>query len=625
MSEFDAVIWSSSKTTKLDPIQIRDIDGAIRDSLGLFNEVGGALGAQADDNDIVAEIIDYLATFKVLVILDNLETVIDDRVRSFFASLPSGSKVLVTSRIGIGEFEYRVNLQPLPGVDGARLLRAAATVSGLTSISRRPEHELISLSDRMHNNPLFIKWFVAAVQSGMSPEQVLFEPGLFLDFCMSNVYEHLSGAAQALLKALLAAPDELSLPELIYYQQDETYETQAAVQELLTTNMLVMNSFPGRSGGTVESRYRLTDLTRQYLMRNHPLTPDEDRDLDRVQRRLEDDRRRITLQMAGDQFDQRTVVTRSKSDLLVVVPLLDGLRLASAGRFGEALDAIGRAKSLAPDYYECFRVEAQVHAAARNVVVADAAFRTAIDLAPKSAPTHYFYARFLREVRRDVDAALEEISKALDAGGREPELLLEGARCNLEALSFGAARAQIDDLLADLGTSTSNIAAETWGQSAEFWLAKANFSVQTRDYMDVVACLESLRRDVEACPGPLLAAPRFAAQRSIGAAWCCEAECKDEGVLARARGYTSWLKRLKGIRLPATVRLSDVTAYGSVKFVNREKGWGLMSSSQHGEVYFTRMALVQAGEFELLRGGVSVSYILAASDRGRRALDVRII
>ena len=625
-STFDAIIWSSSKTTKLDPTQIREIDGAIRDSLGLLGEIAAVLGgAPRDDDTLLDEIVGYLETFRVLLILDNLETVIDDRIRSFLSRLPAGSKVLITSRIGLGEYEYRVSLQPLPSSDGAALLRAVAHVSGARQLATRPQHHLVELSERMHNNPLFIKWFVAAVQAGVQAERILAEPGLFLDFCMSNVYDHLSTAAQGLLKALLSASEELSLPELIYYNFDDAHETQASIQELLTTNMLVMNSAPAQAGGTVESRYRLTDLARQYLTRNHPLTADEDRDLERVRRRLQEDQRRVSHQIAGDPFDARTFVPRSKSDLLVVVPLLEALRLAGARRFAEALDAVERAKLLAPDYSECFRVEAQVQGLAGNVVVAEAAFQTALSLAQKSAPLRYFHARFLREIRRDVDAALGEVSVALGLANGEPQLLLEGVRCNLETLAFSAARGQLDELLSDHKAHAGPVGAATWQLSAEYWLTKANFDVQTKDFHGAVACLEALRRDTEACPKSLIDSLRPVLQRSAGAAWCCLSECSNDGVQARAAEYSHWLASQKRLRIPITIRLSDQVTYGSVKYYDDGKAFGFINSRDHGEVYFNRSALLHLDDARLLRPSISVSYVLAASERGRRALDVKIV
>lgn len=621
-SPFDAIIWSTSKTTRLDPTQIREIDGAIRDSIGLFEHVASELGSTATESEAtIDEILSYLGTFKVLLILDNLETVIDERIRSFLGRLPTGSKILITSRIGVGEFEYRVDVQPLPNVEAARLLRAVAKVSGVTDLAKMSEQQLGDMCTRMQNNPLFIKWFVAAVQSGTSPEQALVKPDLFLDFCMSNVYEHLSQASQELLKALLASPHNLSLPELIYFNNEDAHETQGAVQELLTTNMLAMSTNAQR---TVETRYRLTDLARLYLTKHHPLTPDEDRTLDRARRRLADDERKISHEISGNPYEPRTIATRSDSDLLVVRPLLDALRYADANDFGAALAAVEKAKTVTPDYFECFRIEAQVHAAARNVAVADSAFRSALDLADDTAALNFFYAQFLRTARRDLDKALDYISRALMKAPDAPRILLESVRCHMETLSFTAARESLTELLFNDRSVSPAVAREMWQLNIEFWITKANFSIQTRGYLDALSALESMRRDIEGSPPSVLPTIRRQLSGAFGSAWCSVEEAPDEAVKARATAFLEWLKSQKGVRVPSTVPISDELSFGTIRFADQEKQFGFIGTDDYGDVFFHRSACVVLSDFDLMKAGVGVSYRSAASEKGRKALDVAI-
>lgn len=621
---FDAVIWSTSKTTRLDPTQIREIDGAIRDSLGLLEHVAAELGTPGSEEEVLKDILEFLESFRVLVILDNLETVLDDRIRAFLGRLPSGSKILITSRIGIGEFEYRVNVQPLPNVDASRLLRAVAKVSGVRQLATMDESRLAGLCERMQNNPLFIKWFVSAVQSGVAPEEALADPALFLEFCMSNVYDHLTRPAQTLLKALLASPDELSLPELVYFNGGYAHETQAAIQGLLTTNMLSMNSVGSDRGGIVETRYRLTELARLYLTRHHPLTPDEDRDLERARLKLHDDARRISHQIAGDPYEDRSIAVRARSDLLVVRPLLDALRFADGSDFSNALDCVLRAKDLAPNYYECFRIEGQVHGAARNVAVADAAFRTALGLAEGSAPLHFFYARFLRGVRHDVDSAVTQLTRALELDPAHPMLQLELARCNLEVLEFAAARFYIDDLLAGARTMAPPLLQEVWRLDLEYWVVRANFAVQTKAHGDAAGSLEAIRRAVDSAPPSVLGTLRAGLAKAVGAAWCCINESAEAGVRARGEEFLRWLRSQKGFRLPYTVPLSDDTDFGAIKFVDLVKQFGFIDTADHGEIYFNRSAMTTVSDFSLLKNGTAVEYRLAASERGRKAIDVAL-
>jgi LuxR family transcriptional regulator, glucitol operon activator len=136
---FEAIIWVTAKATILTPNEIQRINGAIESSLGLFAKAAATLGGSSS-GDPVEEVLSYLENFKILLILDNLETVLDVRLREFLLDLPVGSKVIVTSRIGLG-IENPIQLDPLTLDDSARLLRALARVrdvAQLKTLPRRP-------------------------------------------------------------------------------------------------------------------------------------------------------------------------------------------------------------------------------------------------------------------------------------------------------------------------------------------------------------------------------------------------------------------------------------------------------------------------------------------------------
>jgi LuxR family glucitol operon transcriptional activator len=260
---FNAIVWASSKTSQLTAQEIVRIEGAIRDSLGMLEKIASELAGAVKIRDALEEVISYLGEFHILLILDNLETVLDERVRQFLGKLPAGSKVLITSRIGVGAFEYPVTLQAM---DEPEILGAADLV-------KTSNKNLAGYCRRMKNNPGYLKWFVSAVQAGKRPEEVLAKPDVFLDFCMSNVYDYLSASSQALIRAMLCVPGKHSQAELAYLSSMEHQELQRSLQQLLTTNMVVMSSVP--RGSSYESQYDLSELARSYLSKHHPARPDE--------------------------------------------------------------------------------------------------------------------------------------------------------------------------------------------------------------------------------------------------------------------------------------------------------------------------------------------------------------
>jgi hypothetical protein len=263
---FEAIIWVTAKATILTPNEIQRINGAIESSLGLFAKAAATLGGSSAD-DPVGEVLSYLATFKILLILDNLETVLDARLREFLLSLPVGSKVPVTSRIGLG-IENPVQLDPLTLDDSAKLLRALARVRDVAQLKKLPQETVEALAQKMSGHPAYIRWFVAGVQAGRRPEELVGNNELLLDFCMSNVYEFLKDDARSVVACMQVLPGARNQPELAFLNDFPAEKIQAALLELITTNFVYMSS--QASGQTLDTVYQLTEFGKQYLDKRHP-------------------------------------------------------------------------------------------------------------------------------------------------------------------------------------------------------------------------------------------------------------------------------------------------------------------------------------------------------------------
>ncbi len=442
---FDAVVWTSAKTRQITARHIVEIDNAIHDSLGMIRSISQELSGQ-DKSEPTAEVLSYLGNFKILLILDNLETVIDERIRHFLEDLPPGSKILITSRIGLGAFEFPVRLQPLENQEAVQLLRVLARVRGVSELVKYNDRKLGVYCGKMQNNPGFIKWFVSAVQAGQRPEDILDKPDNFLEFCMSNVYHYLSGNSRLVLKSMQAVPGRHSQAELAFLTAElSATDLQKSLQELLTTNMVHMTSVA--QGSSFETKYDMSELTRTYMENRHPLTVEEFRGLTTRKRQLVSAGELILAERRDNPFSFYSIKRRSNSDLIVAKYLLDVLKLAKDERLEEADRQVEEARRLAPEYFEVHRVEAFVRVSQGNYEAARSAYEAAIELEPESAPLHFWYAGFLLRYLDDVEGALVELRKAETIDPRAYQIKLELARVLLYLKKFSEAKDAIDHLL----------------------------------------------------------------------------------------------------------------------------------------------------------------------------------
>jgi LuxR family glucitol operon transcriptional activator len=433
---FDVFVWVTAKATVLTVNEIRRINDAVQDSLGLFALAARELGGDPQ-SDPTAELLSYLETFKVLLILDNMETVLDQRLRDFLLELPLGSKVVITSRIGLG-IENPVQLAPLTQDESANLLRAVARIRQVPSLVSLPQDQVVSLAAAMNGHPAYIKWFVSGVQSGRRPEELLSDNTLLLDFCMSNVFEYLSEEARAVLRSMQALAGAKTQAELAFINDCSAKAIQSALLELITTNFVQMQSLSPSQ--LLETTYQLSDFGRQYLQASQPVQADE-------QTWLLD--RRQTLTHLGDTlraensaspYDPHTIDVRGSGDFHVARLLRDAVRSATQTRETDnALLLCREAQVLSPTYHEAWRVEAFIHDLRGDFAAARAGYERATELAPNSLPLNYFYGTFLVHHGSSPEAGLRRLQRAVTEESTEITVLVEIARTHLNLGDWAAA------------------------------------------------------------------------------------------------------------------------------------------------------------------------------------------
>jgi LuxR family transcriptional regulator, glucitol operon activator len=497
---FDAVVFTSSKTKQLTPQEIINIGGAIRDSLGMLQDVANQLSGTNPDNPL-NEVLSYLENFKILLILDNLETVLDERIKEFLSRLPSGSKILITSRIGVGAYENPIRLSPMDKGEAIQLIRALAKIRGVQGLERIDNPHLGKYCERMHNNPGYIKWFVSAIQTGKRPEEVLSASGIFLDYCMSNVYDYLDEVSRKILRSMLVVLGKRSQAELSFLNEIEALELQKGLQQLLTTNMVVMSSNPKRS--PYETEYDLSELSREYLTRHHPIQQAEYAQIIKRKKELDAAKQEIQEGRISDTYSYLSITTRSSGDLITAKYLIDAIYEIRKRDFAEADRLIDRACSLAPSNFEVYRVRAYLKAEQGDYSGAQLAYETAIELEPNQAPLRSWYGGFLSRYVDDWESAHQQL---LEAARIDPSALtvqLELARIKLVLKKFDEAEKIIEILKQRPGKSV-------WGEKMlydlilKFHQRKAEFLLSQHDNHGALKSLLELRSTYKQCPRNLL-------------------------------------------------------------------------------------------------------------------------
>ena len=426
-ANFEAVVWVTAKATTLTSGEIQNIGGAIQDSLGMFEAAAKQLGAGATGaTDVAEEVLEYLATFRILLVLDNLETVTDQRLRDFLLDMPNGSKVLMTSRIGLG-IENPVKLEPLSDDESKSLLKALASIRNIEILKTLDDQGLNRLVAKLKGHPLYIKWLVAGVQSGRRPSELVKDNSLLLDFCMSNVFDKLGENARRLLQSMQVMRGARGQGELAFLNEMNAHEVQSTLLELMTTNFVSMR----RSGAdALDGSYETGEFASQYLARHQPVNSKFRSLVNGRAQTLADLGHRLKSDGRSDRYSVSSIDIRGQHDVPAARLLLDAQRRLREDNFDEAINLCHEAQKLSPTYHEAWRIEAVVQERRHDRFATMEAFERAYELAESSPVVGYHFGVYLSDGTGDYERALALLQAAAREDTESPQLVHQIARAH---------------------------------------------------------------------------------------------------------------------------------------------------------------------------------------------------
>ena len=345
---------------------------------------------------------------RVLLVIDNLET-LGSEIRDLAVSIPRDSKLLLTSRIGLGEIELRYEMPTLSPRDAGVLLRNLGVAYGYAGFSKLDEGSLKQYCERLHYNPLLIKWFVQAVGKGTRPEDVLSNEdlGQALRFCWENVYDRLSRPSVEIISTMLAARRSLSQPQLQELLKFDHISFVLALQELHQSN--IVERIVDRDGNAV---YQVGSLVLDYLSRYHP--PD-DTVVNRTRQMLRNwqiEQDRSAVQQNTYRYGRNAIQIESNDERIAAPHLRNALNMMRSQDPANAHKSLERAQELTPQWWEVHRVKAHIlEIERRPVYEIEQAFEESI-ICQDTDVNRFHYAVYLMRVE-EYERALEQIGRAV--------------------------------------------------------------------------------------------------------------------------------------------------------------------------------------------------------------------
>ncbi len=189
---FKAVVWTSAKKSNLTPSGIVSSKQALRNLGDIYVELARTLerpdilsARQEEQDGLVGNVLSHS---RVLLIVDNLETVDDPKVMEFLRELPAPTKAIITTRMRV-DGAVSVRLEGMQGEDTKKLIEQECQVKKVHLSTAEQD----KLAENTAGVPLAIVWTIGQIHYGRSINDAILAlrsaGGDYAKFCFSESLE----------------------------------------------------------------------------------------------------------------------------------------------------------------------------------------------------------------------------------------------------------------------------------------------------------------------------------------------------------------------------------------------------------------------------------------------------
>lgn len=489
---FEAILWFSAKSAALGVRGIEQIGDAVTDGLAL---VELAADFNRGSEPPMERLRELLRANKILLAIDNLETVTGGELKALAEDVPGESKLLFTSRTPIGG-DITVNVGEFTENESLSYLRTLSKAYGVRTLRGTPNDKLKHYASRLGYKPLLLKWLVLGVKSGLSPEAVIANPKVALKFCLENVMDKLRDEARAVvtvLATLSAPPSAIIISNVSGLSVAQTDE---GISELARFGLIDAVESEGS-----ERLFRLRPFTRSYVMRIVTPSADVTNEIRSRYARIESQYQIQKQQGRYNPYAGSNYVVRSTSEMVAANCLRQAVRAARDRKFDLAETIIQGLRITDPCYFEVYRAEAFVASSGGDVIRAINCYEEAFEHCSDQPHLHYFFAGLLMRASY-YDRAKEEFEKAIALDGSSSAIYREAARNELYRFNFQEA----DDLLSKASEFSSksdkerivlsDLAIQVCIREIDFQIMSRNLSAAKEPLIKLRTRLEALEKNL---------------------------------------------------------------------------------------------------------------------------------
>lgn len=274
---FDACVWTSAKEKEFVAGQVRSRAsitsnlGAIASEILRVAGTGGHVQEGSEERQILLA-KELLRSRRILLIVDNMETIDDEQVLAFLNELPQPSKAIITDRRSV-QASHAIQLKEMSTEEAAQFVAEQSKPRGLCL----SPSQIYSLVERTGGIPLAMIWALGLMaQADLGPDVVfrrLADLGgrPLLDFMFDESFSRASENARKILAACSLTGYPVRGNLLADWVSLSAAEAEDALGELRSIALIRAYSIDDAAlSATLQRRFEVLPLTRDFLRSAYP-------------------------------------------------------------------------------------------------------------------------------------------------------------------------------------------------------------------------------------------------------------------------------------------------------------------------------------------------------------------
>lgn len=418
--KFDTIIWLSAKENKLSPFGIEDIEPTFKSYEDLLNTIIEVIGFSTDDQSSNYEEKEKLALKLLelpdspLIIIDNLETVSDQRIINFIIDAPSNIKFLITSRKGLGQVERRYELRELKEKEAIFLFRQIAKDKQLPSLVKLEDIVIKKYVNKVSNYPLAIKWVLGQVARGKDINRVIDTiddaSGDISKFCFEQIFAMLSEDSKNILYALCCFEEPPTSSLLRYVVEIDTSKFDDSIEELIQVSLVVPEQFKNEQN-EIATKYFILPLTKGFVRQQ---LNQKQEVKSKLLQRISSVENTITASEQAKReyrFSLNNLGATTEEEKISAIFVQTALHKHQSGHYSEAVENYKKAVEIAPKFSSAYRNWAVMESLEEHLYEADQLMQKASELKDDDPQIWLLWGNIKRKSNK-ISSADEKYEKA---------------------------------------------------------------------------------------------------------------------------------------------------------------------------------------------------------------------